>query len=47
MQRARDLPQLLGNLDVECLETELVDLGPTWTTALRPDHPLDPTESRG
>lgn len=26
-------------LDVECLEAELVDLGPVWSTARRPDHP--------
>lgn len=29
-------------LEVECLECELLDLGPTWTTATRPDHPDDP-----
>ena len=28
-------------LEVECLEAELVDLGPAWTTARRPDHPGD------
>ncbi len=25
-------------LDVECLEAELVDLGPTWSTDTRPKH---------
>jgi hypothetical protein len=25
--------------DVECLESELADLGPAWTTAHRPGHP--------
>ena len=27
-------------LDVECLEAELADLGPSWTTATRPVHAL-------
>lgn len=27
-------------LEVECLEAELADLGPTWTTALCPAHAL-------
>ena len=27
-------------LEVECLEAELADLGPTWTTAARPVHSL-------
>jgi len=27
-------------LEVECLEAELADLGPVWTTAARPDHAL-------
>jgi hypothetical protein len=27
-------------LEVECLEAELADLGPTWTTAARPVHAL-------
>jgi hypothetical protein len=27
-------------LEVECLEAELADLGPTWTTAARPLHVL-------
>jgi hypothetical protein len=25
-------------LEVECLEAELADLGPNWTTTARPDH---------
>jgi hypothetical protein len=28
-------------LEVECLECELADLGPVWTTACCPDHPAD------
>ena len=28
-------------LEVECLEAELVDLGPTWTTTCCPAHPAD------
>jgi hypothetical protein len=28
-------------LDVECLECELADLGPTWTAAARPAHVID------
>jgi hypothetical protein len=28
-------------LEVECLECELADLGPAWTTTLRPEHPDD------
>jgi hypothetical protein len=28
-------------LDVECLECELADLGPTWTAAARPAHTID------
>ena len=28
-------------LEVECLECELVDLGPTWTTVQCPAHPDD------
>ena len=28
-------------LEVECLECELADLGPTWTTAACPCHPDD------
>jgi hypothetical protein len=36
-------------LEVECLEAELADLGPVWTTAACPGHPIDdqpPPESR-
>jgi hypothetical protein len=28
-------------LEVECLECELADLGPTWTAAARPEHAVD------
>jgi hypothetical protein len=28
-------------LEVECIEAELADLGPTWTTAACPDHSGD------
>ena len=28
-------------LEVECLEAELADLGPIWTTAARPVHVID------
>jgi hypothetical protein len=28
-------------LEVECLECELADLGPTWTAAARPAHIID------
>jgi hypothetical protein len=28
-------------LQVECLEAELADLGPTWTTVACPSHPLN------
>ena len=28
-------------LEVECLEAELADLGPTWTTAVCPAHAVD------
>jgi hypothetical protein len=28
-------------LDVECLEAELADLGPTWTTECCPDHTIE------
>jgi hypothetical protein len=28
-------------LDVECLEVELADLGPTWTTECCPDHAVE------
>jgi DUF2948 family protein len=30
-------------LEVECLECELADLGPTWTTTIRPQHADEPT----
>jgi hypothetical protein len=33
-------------LEVECLEAELADLGPSWPTAARPNHP-DPEPTRG
>jgi Protein of unknown function (DUF2948) len=29
-------------LEVECLECELADLGPSWTARARPGHPDDP-----
>jgi hypothetical protein len=32
-------------LEVECLECELADLGPTWTTTLCPQHPDDSSET--
>jgi hypothetical protein len=32
-------------LDVECLEAELVDLGPVWTAGRCPDHFSDATKS--
>jgi DUF2948 family protein len=38
-------------LDVECLEAELADLGPSWTTAVCPAHSVEdqaaPKASRG
>ncbi len=33
-------------VEVECLECELADLGPTWTTAARPQH-MDGPDGRG
>ena len=33
-------------LEVECLEVELVDLGPTWTTVKCPKHPTE-ADARG
>jgi hypothetical protein len=33
-------------LEVECLEAELADLGPTWTACACPAHP-EPVETRG
>lgn len=32
-------------LEVECLECELADLGPAWTTTLCPQHPADTAET--
>jgi hypothetical protein len=34
-------------LEVECLECELADLGPTWTTVNCPAHPDDAASIRG
>jgi Protein of unknown function (DUF2948) len=34
-------------LDVECLEVELADLGPTWATAAPPAHGDDAITARG
>ena len=34
-------------LEVECLEVELADLGPTWATADRPAHWDDVIDARG
>src|SRR5262244_270638 len=34
-------------LDVECLEVELADLGPTWATAAPPAHGDDAVTARG
>jgi hypothetical protein len=33
-------------LEVECLETELADVGPSWPTAARPTHLEDGRDSR-
>jgi Protein of unknown function (DUF2948) len=33
-------------LEVECLECELADLGPTWTTVTCPAHPDDAAQVR-
>jgi len=33
-------------LEVECLECELADLGPTWTTVCCPAHPDDAAQVR-
>lgn len=33
--------QAAVQLDVECLEAEMRDLGPTWAAKSRPKHPLD------
>jgi hypothetical protein len=34
-------------LEVECLECELADLGPTWDARGRPVHQVDAADSRG
>jgi len=34
-------------LEVECLECELADLGPTWDAKARPMHEVDSLPSRG
>lgn len=34
-------------LEVECLECELADLGPTWDASARPVHEIDATATRG
>ena len=34
-------------LEVECLEAELADLGPSWTTATCPAHPVEDDAARG
>jgi hypothetical protein len=34
-------------LEVECLEAELADLGPSWTTATCPAHPVEDDAPRG
>lgn len=34
-------------LDVECIEAELKDLGPTWRTRKQPAHPTDDGPGRG
>jgi hypothetical protein len=34
-------------LDVECLEVELADLGPSWTTVACPAHSVDVARPRG
>ena len=34
-------------LEVECLECELADLGPAWTTSARPGHPDEPNPLPG
>jgi hypothetical protein len=31
-------------LDVECLEAELKDLGPAWAAKSKPQHPIDETD---
>ena len=34
-------------LEVECLEVELADIGPSWPAAVRPIHTDDTTDVRG
>src|SRR4051794_1557328 len=34
-------------LEVECLEAELADIGPSWPAALRPIHSDDTPDARG
>jgi hypothetical protein len=34
-------------LHVECIETELRDLGPVWEAKSRPKHPDEPSEPQG
>jgi hypothetical protein len=34
-------------LEVECLEAELADLGPTWAVDKRPAHMADLPDARG
>jgi DUF2948 family protein len=34
-------------LEVECLECELADLGPTWDVSARPVHEIDAAATRG
>lgn len=34
-------------LEVECLEVELVDLGPVWTATKCPDHPVEGIAATG
>jgi hypothetical protein len=38
-------PQL--RLEVECLEAELADLGPSWATVVRPAHIGEPPTAVG
>jgi len=33
-------------LEVECLEAELADLGPSWPATERPRHAIDPPDAR-
>jgi hypothetical protein len=33
-------------LEVECLECEIADLGPSWETIACPKHPVDSTDAR-